>query len=206
MTTTSTHHHKAPARKDRRQNQQRNNQSHTAAPRRSAQEFCKSPPRGWTAEVLELDNDMDARKRLRLLVLKGDYGWRALPFTTVKVMRKTQTSDGSTIEVADDMDLLPPNVVESAIEVNLFRDNPLQVLVETLADYHERQRVLPPPHKRPLVQHPFEALRHLELRNNNESNNNELNRQPIREEEDMAKSKPVKSPAKDHLCFMLLLG
>lgn len=201
-TTTSTHHRKAPARKDRRQNPQHNNSHNnhnTAAPRRSAQEFCKSPPRGWTAEVLELDDNVEARKRIRLLVLKGDYGWRVLPFTTVRVMKKTQTSDGTTIEVADDLDLLPTNIVEGAIEANLFRDHPLQMLVETLADYHAKQMVYPPPHKRPLVQHPFEALRHMELRNSHE------NHEPTREEEDMAKSKPVKSPAKD-LCFMLLLG
>lgn len=201
MTTAqSTHHHKAPARKDRR-----NNNPHTAAPRRSAQEFCKSPPRGWTAEVLELDDNTDARKRLRLLVLKGDYGWRMLPFTTVRVMKKVTTSDGSTLEVADDMDLLPTNIVEGAIEANLFRDHPLQTLVEVLADYHAKQMVYPPPHKRPLVQRPFEALRHMELSHDN-SHESHDHHEPTREE-DMAKSKvpAVKSPAKD-LCFMLLLG
>lgn len=201
MTTTNTNHHKAPARKDRRQNQRSNN-THTAAPRRSAQEFCTHPPRGWTAETLELDNDPEARKRLRLLVLKGEYGWRVLPFTTIRVMKKTTTSDGSTIEVADDMDLLPPNPVEQAIEVNLFRENPLQVLVETLADYHMRQAELPPPHKRPLVQHLDEdKLRKVAM----QLRSDERERVHQREEEDMAKAKPVKSSAKD-LCFMLLLG
>lgn len=145
MTTASGNEQKQPPRHERRQQQQR--------PTKMAAAFCEQPPRGWTAEIEETPCDREARKRLRLLILKGDYGWRVLPFMTVRIPRMV---DGA--EVWEDLDLLPNDIVGCALEVNLFSEKPLTSLCETLAEYNEKQKGLPPPHKQELTQRPFEKL------------------------------------------------
>lgn len=150
------------SREDRRRNNNRPHQQHA---RQSATDLTKSPPKGWTAEVVEFEADPDVRKRLRMLVLRGEYGWRVLPFVTVRIAKKT-TTDAGVIEVEDDLDILPRNVLEAAMEINVFREDTLTKFCESLADLAERQAALPPPHKRPLTQRPFEVLEGMSLDRN----------------------------------------
>lgn len=156
MTTTSSHtdsdkkkhhhHHDKTNRKERR----------TAAPiRRSAAELIATPPRGYTCKVHELEKETTARKRARLLVLESENGWKFVPFMSVRVEKNARTA-GADIAVLDDFDIIPSNIIESGIEVNLLSDDALLNLAALAVEYRERQKTIVPAHKRPFVQRPFE--------------------------------------------------
>lgn len=187
MTTTSPEqqkserhqkpHHHHGGHKDRRHD----HGNHNPPLRRSAAELVKQPPRGYTVEVIELEQDKDARKRTRLMVLASDNGWRFLLFMSIRVPKQMST-EGGPITVIDDLDILPANIVESAIEVNLLTDDVLLSLAGHVAEFREKQKHVVPQHKRPLVQRPFEEK--LALRKE--------------EEEDMAKKTAAAKAAANH--------
>lgn len=156
MTTTSTqpdsdkkhHHHdrKQQHGKDRRPQQ---------PIRRSAAEIAAQPPRGYTVKVHELEKDTGARKRIRLLVLESENGWKVLPFMSIRIEKNARTV-GANIAVLDDLDILPANYIEAALEVNLVSDDALLNLATLVEEYREKQKHVLPAHKRPFVQRPFE--------------------------------------------------
>lgn len=135
--------------KDRRPQQQQPQM------RRSATEIVAQPPRGYTASVHELDTDTTARKRMRLLVLASENGWKLLPFMSIRIDARAVTA-GANISVLDDLDIIPANFIESAIEVNLISDDSLLALATLVAEFREKQKTIVPVHKRPFVQRPFE--------------------------------------------------
>lgn len=152
--------------------------------RRSVNELVAQPPNGYTVTVHELDpNAGQAKKRVRLLVLESDNGWRFLLFMSIRIDRTTRT-EGATLMVNDDLDILPTNIVETSIEVNLLNDDALQTLSGLVSEFRERQKTVVPAHKRPFVQRPFER---------------KLANMQIEEEEDMAKKSIEKAGAKQEL-------
>lgn len=166
--------------KDNRKHHHRKEQRQPVQDRRSlvrsAAELVNAPPQGYTITVHELDpNSANARKRPRLLVLQSENGWKFLPFMSVRLERTART-DGANITVHDDLDILPNNIVESAIEVNLLTDDALLTLGGLVSEFRERQKSVVPAHKRPFVQRPFER---------------KLANMQIEEEVDMAKTKSV---------------
>lgn len=188
ITDANKHHDKKGNRgnnKDRRH--QRPQHAAQGQLRRSAADLIKTPPRGFTVQVFELEKNTDSRKRARLLVLESENGWKVLPFMSVRIEKRAQTT-GSNISVFDDMDLLPNNIVESAIEVGLLSDDVILSFAEVLTELREKQRTVVPAHKRPFVQRPFAAkLAGLEIEDNSTGE----------EEDEMAKSKvATKSVAK----------
>lgn len=153
MTTTSSHTNSDKKKQDKTNRQQRRN---SAPIRRSAAELIASPPRGYTCTVHELENkESTARKRVRLLVLESENGWKFVPFMSVRVEKNARTA-GADIAVLDDFDIIPSNIIESGIEVNLLSDDALLNLAALAAEYRERQKAVVPIHKRPFVQRPFE--------------------------------------------------
>lgn len=154
--TTTTH---APSQE--RSNPKRDRRNHNNhGPLRSAKEIHKHLPLGWTAKVVELDEEAtkDERVRARLMVLENpDKGWKLLPFMTIRIAQKTRTTDENgvqhVVETTDDMDILPSNVLEVALPANVFgHGNVLEELTIHAMDFAMKQKELPPPHKRPVTQ------------------------------------------------------
>jgi hypothetical protein len=150
--------------------------------RRSAADLVATPPRGYTCSVHELEPDNKSRKRTRLLILESEYGWKFVPFMTVRVEKTAQTA-GADISVLDDFDIIPSNIIESGIEVNLLSDDVLLNLAALAAEYRERQKTIVPAHKRPVVHRPFER---------------KLAGINIEEEDEMAKKNAAASATKPH--------
>jgi hypothetical protein len=125
---------------------------------RSAVEVMQHLPMGWTATVTEPDAEgtKDRRTRLRVMVLEHpDKGFRLLMFLTIRIPKRMQTDAGE-VEVIDDMDILPQNIVEAALPADLFNHGKvLEELCVKLDDYAKKQAALPPPSKKPLTQRPF---------------------------------------------------
>lgn len=139
------HHHQQRPRQENRLN-------------RSAVEVMQHLPMGWTAKVIEPDAEgtKDRRTRLRVMVLEHpDKGFRLLMFLTVRIPKKMKTEAGD-VEVIDDMDILPNNIVEAALPADLFNHGKvLEELLVQLDEYAKKQAALPPPSKKPLTQRPF---------------------------------------------------
>ena len=184
MTTTTNqsadsdkkHHHD---RKSNRRDRRNGAPGQPMVLRRSAAELCATPPRGYTCKVMELEPETKARKRVRLLILSSENGHKFAPFMTVRIEKSAHTA-GADISVVDDLDILPSNIIESAIEVNLLSDDALLNFAALAAEYRELQKAIVPAHKRPIVQRPFEQ---------------KLAGIHIEEDEDMAKKKTVSASA-----------
>lgn len=180
-TTTTTKTEAAPAGKPppRRDRQPRQGQGRAS---RNADEVIARLPVDWSATVLELDEEgtKNSRTRLRLMVFENpDKGFKVLPFMTVR-HAKRMTTDRNTVEVLDDMDLLPYNVLENALPVALFDQGAvLENFLEILAEYAKKQAALPPPSKRPLTHRPFAGSLAKVVRKAKQEKHHEQHAQPM---------------------------
>lgn len=145
-------------RKERRE-QQRNaappRQNPNPRPRRKAEDVINALPAPWAGKVIELSTDLTARKRLALLALRGEYGYKVLLFVRINAVRTTQTEQG-VVEAVESFDVLPADPVAAAAEANLLSDDLLIRLGEELADFAAKQAAWQRPEQRPLAQRPFQ--------------------------------------------------
>jgi hypothetical protein len=152
-----------PQNQSNRRNDRRERRDQGGRSNRKAEEVMQHLPAGWTAQVLELDPEgtKDVRTRVRLMVFENpDRGWKVLPFMTIRTPRRMQVEgengESSSVEVMDDMDILPTNILEVALPVSLFQhDRVLEDVTVHLHELAKKQAALPPPSKRPLTQRPF---------------------------------------------------
>ncbi len=125
----------------------------------SATDLVANPPEGWTVDLVELGPPTNNRKRLRLLVMQGENGYRVLPFMTVRVMKRT-TTEGGEIEVEGDLDLLPHDPISRGLEAGIFAaPEVIEALAFELATVAAAQKAVVPvrPHSKELTQRPFAA-------------------------------------------------
>jgi hypothetical protein len=144
-------------RKERRE-QQRNaapRQQNNPRPRRKAEDVINNLPAPWAGKVIELTTDLTARKRLALLALRGEYGYKVLLFVRINAIRTTQTEAG-VVEAVEAFDILPADPVAAAAEANLLSDDIIVTLSEELADFQQKQAAWQRPEQRPLHQRPFQ--------------------------------------------------
>ena len=131
--------------------------TNTPRPRRKAEDIINSLPAPWAGKVFELSTDLTARKRLALLALRGEYGYKVLLFVRINAIRTTQTEAGL-VEAVEAFDILPADPVAAAAEANLLTEEVLEHLLEELADLSKLQTAWVRPEQRPLTQRPFAAL------------------------------------------------
>ena len=146
-------------RKERRE-QQRNTaprQNPNPRPRRKAEDVINNLPAPWAGKVIELSTDLTARKRLALLALRGEYGYKVLLFVRINAVRTTQTEQGM-VEAVESFDILPADPVAAAAEANLLGDDLLIRLGEELADFAAKQAAWQRPEARPLAHRPLQRL------------------------------------------------
>jgi hypothetical protein len=145
-------------RKERRE-QQRNAapRQNNPRPRRKAEDVINNLPAPWAGKVIELSTDLTARKRLALLALRGEYGYKVLLFVRINAVRTTQTEAGM-VEAVEAFDILPQDVVAASAEANLLGDDIIVKLSEELADFAEKQAAWQRPEARPLAHRPLQRL------------------------------------------------
>lgn len=124
-------------------------------PRRKAEDVINNLPAPWAGKVIELSSDLTARKRLALLALRGEYGYKVLLFVRINAIRTTQTEAGM-VEAVEAFDILPADPVAAAAEANLLSDDIIVKLSEELADFATKQAAWQRPEQRPLAQRPFQ--------------------------------------------------
>jgi len=170
---------------------------------RSAIEVMQHLPMGWTAKVIEPDAEgtKDRRTRLRVMVLEHpDKGFRLLMFLTVRIAKRMQTEAGD-VEVVDDMDILPNNIVETALPADLFNHGKvLEELLVHLDEYAKKQAALPPPSKKPLTQRPFANKLSAEVHRGRQ----EQQRQHEQQQQNQRKQKNRRGRQGDHRSLLLL--
>ena len=131
--------------------------TNTPRPRRKAEDIINSLPAPWAGKVFELSTDLTARKRLALLALRGEYGYKVLLFVRINAIRTTQTEAGL-VEAVEAFDILPADPVAAAAEANLLTEEVLEHLLEELADLGKLQGGWVRPEQRPLTQRPFQKV------------------------------------------------
>ena len=124
-------------------------------PRRKAEDVINNLPAPWAGKVIELSSDLTARKRLALLALRGEYGYKVLLFVRINAVRTTQTEQG-VVEAVESFDILPADPVAAAAEANILTDDVIVRLGEELADFQQKQTAWQRPEARPLAQRPFQ--------------------------------------------------
>lgn len=213
-TQQPTERHRREHREQRtQQHQHQHHQRRDHRLLRSVADAQQSLPLGWTMTVTEPDAEgtKDSRTRLRLMILEHpDKGFRLLPFMTVRVPRRMKTQEAD-VQVFDDMDLLPSNIIETSLPAALFGQG--KVLEELLVQFDEfakKQAALPPPSKRPLTQRPFEKLAaHARQAGHREQQRHQARQpqrepQPQHEHEQHRKSKRGKKRHTDRRAVFLL--
>ena len=158
MPDTTTNNVSEPTNRKERRAAERNaprQNPNPPRPRRKAEDVINNLPAPWAGKVIELTTDLTARKRLALLALRGEYGYKVLLFVRINAIRTTQTEAGM-VEAVESFDILPADPIAAAAEANLLSDDLLIRLGEELADFAAKQAAWQRPEARPLAQRPFQ--------------------------------------------------